>query len=190
MKSNSFLVLLLLIWQLQSCSSGNEHAHQKNQSMTESPATTSDNLDWIIDELIIKWNNNKEYSIETLETMPEEFYGFVPIDSVHSFSEQASHTISTMHWQMEKLGFNDIPEFKDGSKAELISSYKALFDYLISELESMHGSELKETVGVFYGKSTKRRLLNLLDHHVAHHRGQMMIYLRLKGIKPPKYRGW
>ncbi len=173
---------------LASCS---QEEKSKTQNIKEPNAQIQDDsLDWIVDELVIKWNNNKDYSIETLEAMPEEFYGFVPIDSMHSFSEQATHIVSTMHWQMEKLGFKELPEFKDESKAELITSYESLFDYLISELESMEGYELKETVGVFYGASTKRRLLNLLDNHLAHHRGQMMVYLRLKGVKPPKYRGW
>lgn len=29
-----------------------------------------------------------------------------------------------------------------------------------------------------------------MDNHLAHHRGQMIIYLRLQGIKPPAYTGW
>jgi uncharacterized damage-inducible protein DinB len=27
------------------------------------------------------------------------------------------------------------------------------------------------------------------DHH-THHRGQIIVYLRLNGLKPPKYVGW
>jgi hypothetical protein len=29
-----------------------------------------------------------------------------------------------------------------------------------------------------------------LTLHQTHHRGQLVVYLRLKGIKPPQYRGW
>ena len=31
-------------------------------------------------------------------------------------------------------------------------------------------------------------ILLLAYHHTAHHRGQAIVYLRLKGIEPPKYR--
>jgi uncharacterized damage-inducible protein DinB len=43
---------------------------------------------------------------------------------------------------------------------------------------------------MWYGSSTKNRILNLMDNHLAHHRGQMIVYLRLKGIEPPSYVGW
>lgn len=35
--------------------------------------------------------------------------------------------------------------------------------------------------------SVRDALLNMYMH-VAHHRGQAIVYLRLKGIKPPEYR--
>ena len=181
--------LLMAFFCLGACDQSEDKIEQKPE-VNSSTISEDENLDWIVDELQIKWNNNKNYCIETLESMPEEAYNFIPADSIKSFSEQASHIITTMHWQMAKLGFDNPPEFNNESKAELIKSYELLFDYLLSELEAMDGEALKETVGVFYGKSTKRRLFNLLDHHVAHHRGQMIVYLRLKGIEPPKYRGW
>jgi len=30
----------------------------------------------------------------------------------------------------------------------------------------------------------------LLNDHQTHHRGQLVVYLRLNGIKPPAYIGW
>ena len=37
---------------------------------------------------------------------------------------------------------------------------------------------------------TRRQFLMLMADHVTHHRGQMLVYLRLKGITPPKYIGF
>nr|NIM13383.1 DinB family protein [Candidatus Aminicenantes bacterium]NIM80034.1 DinB family protein [Candidatus Aminicenantes bacterium]NIO82289.1 DinB family protein [Candidatus Aminicenantes bacterium]NIQ68157.1 DinB family protein [Candidatus Aminicenantes bacterium] len=39
-------------------------------------------------------------------------------------------------------------------------------------------------------KLSKSQTFMTIRDHVAHHRGQMVIYLRLKGIKPPQYVGW
>lgn len=150
----------------------------------------SDNLQWILDELMVKWKNNKEYCIEMIEAMPEEEFNFIPAEDMMTFREQLAHIVTTLHWQMDKLGFDNHPEFTSNSKEEIISSYNNLFDYLISELEAMDQAALKDSVEVFYGESSIQRLLNLMDNHIAHHRGQMIVYLRLKGIKPPKYRGW
>lgn len=37
---------------------------------------------------------------------------------------------------------------------------------------------------------TRRQILLLLHDHQTHHIGQVIVYLRLKGIKPPAYVGW
>nr|WP_262481137.1 DinB family protein [Algibacter pectinivorans] len=39
----------------------------------------------------------------------------------------------------------------------------------------------------FGADRTKRQILLLLADHITHHRGQMLVYMRLKGIKPPRY---
>lgn len=180
-----FTVLgLLLMMQAHSCTT------QNPQEMTTEVTTETDSLNWIVDELIEKWTNNKSYTIALIEAMPEEEFDFVPAEDMKSFKEQAAHIVSTLHWQMEKLGFNEIPEFKSETKADILASYEALFEYIILELESMNGEQLKDSVSVFYGDSSKRRLLNLMDNHVAHHRGQLIVYLRLKGIAPARYKGW
>lgn len=40
------------------------------------------------------------------------------------------------------------------------------------------------------GPLTRRQILILMHDHQAHHIGQLIVYLRLKGIKPPGYVGW
>ncbi|MDT8346268.1 MAG: DinB family protein, partial [Flavobacteriaceae bacterium] len=50
--------------------------------------------------------------------------------------------------------------------------------------------ELSEKVNFFAGEKTKIQILNLLHDHVTHHRGQLVVYLNLKEIKPPRYTGW
>lgn len=40
------------------------------------------------------------------------------------------------------------------------------------------------------GKLNKYQFLNLIQDHQAHHVSQLIVYLRLNGIEPPKYIGW
>ncbi|MCR9172083.1 MAG: DinB family protein [bacterium] len=187
---NLLLVTLagLILMSVQSCSSN--QSNEQKMPKESNNEKQNDVQKAITQELITKWQNNKEYCIETVEAMPESEFDFAPADSLFNFSEQATHIATTMHWQMNKLGFNQLPDFQNDTKAQLIESYNALFDYFIAELKSLEPDELDETVDVFYGVSSKRRLLNLMDNHVAHHRGQMLAYLRIKNIQPPKYRGW
>ena len=61
--------------------------------------------------------------------------------------------------------------------------------YLGSDSHS-HSSDLDEEVQFFAGPMSKRQILVLMNDHLTHHRGQMIVYVRLKGVKPPAYKGW
>ena len=40
------------------------------------------------------------------------------------------------------------------------------------------------------GKLNKYQFLNLIQDHQTHHVGQLIVYLRINNIEPPKYIGW
>ena len=40
------------------------------------------------------------------------------------------------------------------------------------------------------GGQSVYQFLNLIQDHQAHHVGQIIVYLRLNTIEPPKYIGW
>ena len=145
---------------------------------------------WLVAELVIKWENNKSYILEMLEAMPEEHYNFVPADKMRTYKEQAEHIVGSFNYQLTKTGFFDLPSVDNANKKSLIKSYTAIFDEIISKLKNVKDSELKTKTAMWYGQSSYLRILNLADNHLAHHRGQMIVYLRLKGIKPPRYIGW
>ena len=175
-----YLLSILLIWTLSS-------SHSQNKEVNK-----SDNLEvnWLTNELIIKWENNKSYILKMLEAMPEEHYDFIPSEGMRAYKEQVEHIVSSFNYQMAKTEFFDLPSVDNTNKKSLIKSYNAIFDEIISELKGVKDSELKTEVKMWYGQSSKLRILNLADNHLAHHRGQMVVYLRLKGIKPPRYIGW
>jgi uncharacterized damage-inducible protein DinB len=55
----------------------------------------------------------------------------------------------------------------------------------------MSDSELLDSkVAFFAGPKTKLQILNLMQDHVTHRRGQLIVYLNLNDIQPPKYTGW
>jgi len=54
----------------------------------------------------------------------------------------------------------------------------------------MNAGQLDEKVKFFAGPMTRRQILILMHDHQTHHLGQLIVYLRLKGIKPPDYIGW
>jgi len=138
-----------------------------------------------------KWSNSKDYLIEMVEQMPEEDFGFKPTERQRTFAEQLAHMAGNINW-LGTTHFNaaSIEFLKEGSKAEMISALKQTFDAAYQAVEAAPESELAEVVEFFAGPKSKWQIMNLLQDHLTHHRGQIIVYLNLRGIEPPRYIGW
>ncbi|MCX2681249.1 DinB family protein [Galbibacter sp. EGI 63066] len=139
-----------------------------------------------------KWENSKDYLIKVAESMPEDAYDFKPTEREMTFEEQLLHIMQNMSW----LGANyfhvkeaEVSIIKN-RKERIIENVKISFNSVSSVIKQLNLSELKEQVDFFAGKKTKLQILNLLQDHVTHHRGQLIVHLNLNDVKPPKYVGW
>ncbi len=142
-----------------------------------------------------KWENAKVYTIKFAEAMPEADYNYKPVPAEMTFGEQLVHIaqnmtgLSSAYLAGKKNPFLKLSA-EGKSKQEIIDLLNKSFDYVDSLIISFNSSHLDDTVHFFAGTMTKRRIFFLLADHVAHHRGQLVVYLRLNGIKPPEYVGW
>ena len=135
----------------------------------------------------------KEYSVEMAELMPEEHYSFKPVPEIMSFAEQNVHTASAIFFFLSKItgGENPGKDFKaEGkSKAQIIEFLKKSFDYAQEVLSKLSDKEAAVKIHLFGDVHlTKAQTFQLIRDHTTHHRGAMVIYVRLKGFKPPRYR--
>ncbi len=176
-----YTIILIFIFLITACTPTNTTSKKDN-------VTTIDR--YLIDDYVTKWENNKAYTLAVLEAMSEKYYDFQPTDEVKSFKEQAAHIVEAFNFQMEFLGYPNLAKVDKTSKATVIQSYTDIFEVIIAHIKTLNPKDLQEEIEPFYGISTKSRMLNLMDNHLAHHRGQLTVYLRLKGVKPPKYVGW
>jgi uncharacterized damage-inducible protein DinB len=76
------------------------------------------------------------------------------------------------------------------TKKETILVLENAFDGVLEIITNTPEEELNEPVDFFAGAKSKLQILNLLQDHVTHHRGQLIVYLNLNEINPPKYSGW
>ena len=76
------------------------------------------------------------------------------------------------------------------SKKEVLQLLNTAFKNSSERIQNTSEEELSQIVDFFAGPKSKLQILNLLQDHVTHHRGQLLVYLNLKGIAPPKYVGW
>lgn len=143
-----------------------------------------------------KWQYSKQYLIEVAQAMPESEYNFKPVADEMSFSEQMKHIVGNVSWLSSSFIVKQENPFskeiiaKAHTKAEIIELLEKAFDFAYKNVQTITENNLNEEVDFFVKPTNKLQILNLLQDHQTHHRAQAIVYLRLKGIKPPAYRGW
>ncbi len=147
------------------------------------------------DAFLEKWENSKNYLLAIAESMPEADFDYKPTEREMSFKAQLLHIEDNMLWLKNSYLLNKEVEkvnsdLENISKEEVIKSLTNSFDSVFKAVSELPDSALKETVAFFAGPKSKLQILNLLQDHVSHHRGQLIVYLNLKNVKPPKYVGW
>lgn len=140
-----------------------------------------------------KWENSKNYLLQIAEAMPEEHYDFKPTEDQMSFKDLLLHIKGNMDW-LSTTYFSE-KEYQRGNasspttKEETLTLLQASFDDAYRIIEATEDDFTTE-VEFFAGPKSKLQILNLLQDHVTHHRGQLLVYLNLKGIETPRYVGW
>ncbi|MCB0704161.1 MAG: DinB family protein [Saprospiraceae bacterium] len=143
------------------------------------------------EDLLLKWDNTRAYSIEIAQAMPSGEYDYKPTEDVRSFQEQVIHMADNVTWLCSAfLGGTPFERESPVGKEACLDYLKRALDYAYTTLETLDLSTLDDEVDFFAGPMRRQRILFLLNDHLTHHRGQLIMYLRLKGITPAKYRGW
>lgn len=144
---------------------------------------------------IQKLRNARDYSLEVARMMPAEHYAHRPDTGVMSFAQQLVHLSYNLGWLSSGYlseGDNSVRRSDAGlgDKDSVIAVVSRAYDYALHSLENMPKEALRDTVDFFAGPMSKMQVILLLQDHQTHHRGQLVMYLRSLGIKPPRYRGW
>lgn len=148
----------------------------------------------VISAFLLKWENSKNYLLEIAEAMPEENFNFKPTERQMTFQEQLLHIRSNMVWLSEKYfvdgDYKKSEKINPSTKAEIIQELTIAFDNVAEIIRNVPLDDLTTEVEFFAGPKSKLQILNLIQDHVTHHRGQIIVYLNLNEIEPPKYSGW
>lgn len=145
-------------------------------------------------DFLQRWESSMAYMVAVAEVMPEDAYAFKPVEEEMTFAEQLMHIAVVVEWHtFSRFGGLDTPFRSDDyrpdglSKAEIIRVLEQEFDKAAEYINKFDSGRLDETNTYAQFTRTRRQFLMLLADHVSHHRGQLLVYLRLNGIKPPNY---
>jgi len=136
------------------------------------------------------YNSTRQNLIGAAEKMPAEHFGFKPTSDVRSYAEIFGHIIDTNYWACAALRGEANPNRDDlektlKTKDEVVKAVKASFEYCDGAMKTLSEATLKETFKSGMRDVPKTSPLLLLIAHSQEHYGNLVTYLRLKGLVPP-----
>ena len=123
------------------------------------------------------------------QKMPEENYSFKPTPEVRSFGQLVGH-VADASYAFCSLALGETNPAKDiektkTSKADLVAAIKDGVAYCNKAFDSMTDAKGSQTVKFMSFDLAKLTMFSLNTAHTDEHYGNMVTYLRLKGIVPP-----
>ena len=149
-----------------------------------------------MDEFVQDWKISKQFTLDVANAMPAEYYDFTPSAGEMTFAEQMLHIAEANVYRFLQITGSKTPfELTDPKKlpkdkASVMRMLAQSFDYVIGVLPQITEEQLKRTFHTDWkGRPDPdgRAMIVNMFVHVAHHRAQCEVYLRLKGITPPTY---
>jgi uncharacterized damage-inducible protein DinB len=127
--------------------------------------------------------------IAAAEKMPEQNYSFKPTPDVRSFGQLVGHVADAQYGFCsmatgEPNPMKEIEKTKT-SKADLVAALKDAVAYCNKTYAGMTDAQGSQTVKMMNYDVAKLTVLSVNTAHTDEHYGNMVTYLRIKGIIPP-----
>jgi uncharacterized damage-inducible protein DinB len=156
------------------------------QAFAQSPGSTANPLSGGAKYL---YNMSKQNLLKSAQEMPEANYSFKPVDSVRSFGQIVGHVADAQYeFCAPVVGDGkqapDIEKTKT-SKADLIQALQDAFAYCDKAYNAMTDAHAADMVKFFGHDAPKLTILDFNTTHNTEHYGNMVTYLRIKGLVPP-----
>lgn len=150
----------------------------------------------VAQDMLPVWERGCAYTREVIEAMPTDKLNFRPEAEVKTFAGHAVHLVQVSFNLSTRFLTESTPTFAPKApevytQEELLVYLNAACSFVKGELTALTDEEAQQIAPGFWGgPAPKSRIVHLMLDHMTHHRSAMIVYLRLNGIKPPRYRGW
>jgi uncharacterized damage-inducible protein DinB len=135
------------------------------------------------------YNMVKNNLVKAAEKMPEENYAFKPAPEVRSFGQIVGHVADAQYlFCSAALGEkNPAPgiEKSKTTKADLVQALNEAFAYCDKAYNGMTDAHAAEMVKFFGREQAKLTVLASNNAHNDEHYGNIVTYMRMKGLVPP-----
>jgi uncharacterized damage-inducible protein DinB len=127
--------------------------------------------------------------VAAAQKMPEENYSFKPTPEVRSFGQIVGHVADAQYMFCSQaigdtMAPKDIEKTKT-SKADLIAALKDGVAYCMKAYGSMTDAKGAEMTKIMNFQMARIAIFSLNTAHTDEHYGNLVTYMRLKGLVPP-----
>ena len=129
-------------------------------------------------------------AVGAAQKMPEENYSFRPTPEVRTFGQIVGHVADASYMFCSNATGEANPstssiEKTKTSKADLVAALQGAVAYCNKAFDGMTDAKGSEMVKLFNFNLAKLTVFSINTAHTDEHYGNMVTYLRLKGIVPP-----
>ena len=147
------------------------------------------------DDFLAHWKVEKQYSLDVLDAMPLEHFDLKPTPAQRSFADQIRHYVhaNVSYFRTFGLAIKPPPVPDEATPQALRSYLIASYDFVAEVLAAMSEEDFCRR-DINFGPVGPRTPHTAQDvfmrayMHSAHHRGSVVVYLRLAGVEPPRWR--
>lgn len=123
------------------------------------------------------------------QKMPEENYAFKPTPDVRTFGQLIGHVADAQYLFCSAAIGDKNPspgvEKSKTAKADLVQALQDAFSYCDKAFDAMTDAHAAEIVKFFGRDQAKLTVLSFNNAHNDEHYGNIVTYMRLKGLVPP-----
>lgn len=158
-------------------------------ALAQSPAAPRPQLDTLAGGLSQLYRSIRLNVLEAAELMPEEHYQFRPASDVRSYGELVGHVTNTHYNFCSAARGVASPATVNHetlkTKAELVDALKASLAFCDAAYDGLTDAQVLEPAKFGQASITRGYALTFNVAHDNEHYGNMVTYLRLKGLVPP-----
>ena len=157
---------------------------------TAAPAADNPPKDVIVGPLRTQWSITKDLILNMAEAIPESKYDYKPVPEVRTFREQLTHLVSENMNYMTMVAGDPAPDRATieamKSRDEILKALRNSYEYGEKTLANLTDQKAAETITMRNQKVLRwyAVLYNIQDN--MDHYGNLVVYVRLNGMVPPK----
>jgi uncharacterized damage-inducible protein DinB len=149
----------------------------------------------ISDAVRAQWATAKKNIHDSAVDVPEALYSFRPVDPVRTFGQIVAHTAGANYEFCSAAKGEKSPQAESAfeslaTKAAIVKAYDDSVAYCDAVFKSLTDKSAADVITMPFGMGKAPRIAALMGNigHLNEHYGNLVTYMRLKGIVPPTSR--